>query len=126
MSTFEDVLSQLRDLEDFTQRHAVKPWVEKLRGIRERSGNPQELTRQVLNVYVGSMGSLTDVAISRFNGDEVDDEAVANADLTRMVHELYERAKALYVARGHLGTSYRSATMARSESTSVSLCLCGP
>ena len=49
----------------------------------------------MLELYKGSMGSLTDVMISCANGHEVEDEAAVNAELDRMVHALWERAKDL-------------------------------
>jgi hypothetical protein len=96
MSNVQEVLSQLRNLEDFMKRHAVKAWSDKLRNVRQQAtNNLQELKRQVLDMYRGSMGSLTDLIISRVNGHEVDDEKAANAQLDNMVHELWERANRL-------------------------------
>lgn len=96
MSDIEAVMSRLRGLEDFLGGHAVTAWPETIRRVRVESGNERHvLKRRVLDMYKGTMGSLTDLIISRVNGDKVDDEAAANAKLDRLRHELWELAKAL-------------------------------
>jgi hypothetical protein len=90
------LLSQLRNLEDLMRRHAETAWADKLRDIQFAGAkDPQELKRLVLNMYKGSMGSLTDLIICRVNGHNVDDQEAVNAELDRMTHEIYETASSL-------------------------------
>lgn len=96
MSDTDDVILRLRGLEDFLRGHAVTAWPDIIRRVRFESGHERDLLkRRVLDMYKGTMGSLTDLIISRVNGDEVDDEAVANAQLDRLRHELWKLANAL-------------------------------
>ena len=96
MNDIEDVISRLRGLEDFLTGHEVSAWPDILRRVRVDSGDDREvLKRRVLDMYKGTMGSLTDLMISRANGDEVENEAAANAQLDRLRHDLWESAKAL-------------------------------
>jgi hypothetical protein len=96
MNDIEDVIARLRGLEDFLGSYAVTAWPDALRRVRVESGNERKVLKgRVLDMYKGTMGSLTDLMISRANGDEVDDEAAANAQLDRLRHELWKRAKAL-------------------------------
>ena len=92
----QNLLSRLADLERFMMRHGVKAWADELHRIQMAgAGDRQELKRRVLAMYASTMGSLTDLIISRVNGHDVDDEASANAELDRMVDELWELAQAL-------------------------------
>jgi hypothetical protein len=96
MIDVRDVVASLEALEQFMRRYGVNAWADELRQVQQTAASDrQELKRRVLDLYRGSMGSLTDLIVSRVNGDEVDDEAAANAELDRMVHELWERAKGL-------------------------------
>ena len=92
----QNLLSRLADLERFMMRHGVKAWADEFHRIQMAgAGDRQGLKRRVLAMYASTMGSLTDLIISRVNGHEADDEASANAELDRMVDELWELAQAL-------------------------------
>ena len=96
MNDVEVVIVRLRGLEDFLRGHEVTVWPDTIRRVRVKSGNERQvLKRHVLEMYRGTMGSLTDLIISRANGDKVDDEDAANAQFDRLRHELWELAKAL-------------------------------
>jgi hypothetical protein len=96
MTKQHDVLARLGDLEGFMTRHGVTAWADELRKVRAAGATDRlELKRRVLDMYRGSMGSLTDLIVSRVNGHDVDDETTANAELDRKVHELWVLAQAL-------------------------------
>ena len=52
------------------------------------------LKKAVLGMY-GGMGSLSDIRICRANGDDVQDEAVANAELGRLTQTFWSGAQRL-------------------------------
>jgi hypothetical protein len=90
VSDIELVISRLRHLEDFLRGHEVTAWADIIRCVRLESGNePQVLKRRVLDLYKGTMGSLTDLFICRVNRHTVDDEVGANAELDRLRDELW-------------------------------------
>ena len=64
--------------------------------MRVESGNERDAVKhRVLALHKATMGSLRNVMIARANGHEVDDERAANAQLDRLLDELWARAKAL-------------------------------
>jgi hypothetical protein len=96
MIDVRDVVARLGALEQFMRRYRVNTWADEFLQVQQTAASDrQELKRRVLDLYRGSMGSLTDLIVSRVNGHEVDDEAAANAELDRMVQELWEMVKGL-------------------------------
>ena len=69
-------------------------WPDTLLEIQSEGDRSKLLKRSVLDLY-GTMGSLTDLLISRANGHEVVDEKAANIQLRRMVFELWDQASRL-------------------------------
>jgi len=93
MSEAAVAIDRLRELEQLLTRHEVTIWPERLSQLRREAGlDRAELKRRILNLYEGTMGSLTDLTISRANGDEVEDERVANDQLSRLRDELWKEA----------------------------------
>ena len=96
MSDVLDVMSRLGNLERLMRKHRVNAWADEIRQVQLIGADRQpELKRRVFDLYAGSMGSITDLIISRVNGHDVEDEAAANTELDRMVHDLWVRAREL-------------------------------
>ncbi|HXG89052.1 MAG TPA: hypothetical protein VNJ02_12015 [Vicinamibacterales bacterium] len=96
MNEVHEAVEQLFTLERFLRQHAVTGWADRIRDVRVTSHNDRELLKPaVLKMYRGTMGSLTDLIISRVNGHEVEDETAVNIQLDRLQDELWECAQRL-------------------------------
>lgn len=84
----------LRELEALLDQHRV-PYVKYVRTLLEsaRVASDEELRSSVRQLIQGTMGSLTDLYITKKNGHEVDDETKANATLESITERLYKLSK---------------------------------
>ena len=91
--TSELVLA-LRDLETLLDEHRVS-YVKYIRILldRARVASDEEVRSDVRRLFQGTMGSLTDLYITRKNGDEVDDEDKANETLQSITKRLWILSK---------------------------------
>jgi uncharacterized protein DUF6966 len=82
------------DLEALLDQHRVS-YVEYIRTLLEsaRVGSDEEVRSGVRQLFRGTMGSLTDLYITRKNGHEVDDEDKANAALQSITDRLWILSK---------------------------------
>jgi len=91
--TSELVLA-LRDLETLLDEHCVS-YVKYIRILldRARVASDEEVRSDVRRLFQGTMGSLTDLYITRKNGHEVDDEDKANETLQSITERLWILSK---------------------------------
>ena len=91
------MVDTLKNLRALLAQHKVEAWVSKLDEVLTvpHTGDRAALKNAVLQMYRGTMGSLTDLIVNRVNGDDVDDEQTANETLERLRHELWLAAKQL-------------------------------
>ena len=84
----------LRDLEALLDQHRVS-YVKYVRPLLDnaRTASDEEVRSSVRQLLKGTMGSLTDLYITRKNGHEVDDEANANATLQSITERLWRLSR---------------------------------
>jgi hypothetical protein len=95
MTSVPTLVRDLTALHELLSAHRVLYAATVAETLNSINADPQSAKKAVLNLYKGSMGSITDIYISRRNGHVVDDEKAANVAYERIVQQLWEEANAL-------------------------------
>ena len=93
--TTADVIATLTEIRELLWKHRVK-WTSAADRVLDSIADADAPTvkARILEMY-GGAGSLNDIWICRENGEEVDDQEAANAELDRLTSRLWRQAQAL-------------------------------